>query len=58
VLVGQIGPLEGPMTVPLIMGRRWVAGSPIGGIREIAGAAELLCPSVIDMGSLRERETA
>jgi uncharacterized zinc-type alcohol dehydrogenase-like protein len=34
VLVGQIGPLEEPMTVPLIMGRRRVAGSPIGGIRE------------------------
>jgi uncharacterized zinc-type alcohol dehydrogenase-like protein len=34
VLVGQIGPLKEPMTVPLIMGRRRVAGSPIGGIRE------------------------
>jgi uncharacterized zinc-type alcohol dehydrogenase-like protein len=34
VLVGQIGPLEEPMTVPLIMGRRRIAGLPIGGIRE------------------------
>lgn len=34
VIVGQIGPLAEPMTVPLVMGRRRVAGSPIGGIRE------------------------
>lgn len=34
VLVGQIGPLEEPLTVPLIMGRRRVAGSLIGGIAE------------------------
>lgn len=34
VLVGQIGMLEEPSTVPMIMGRRSVAGSLIGGIRE------------------------
>lgn len=34
VLVGQIGPLEEPMTIPLVMGRRRVAGSLIGGIEE------------------------
>lgn len=34
VLVGQVGPLEEPSTVPLLLGRRRVAGSPIGGIRE------------------------
>lgn len=34
VLVGQIGPLCEPSTVPLIMGRRRIAGSPIGGIAE------------------------
>jgi uncharacterized zinc-type alcohol dehydrogenase-like protein len=34
VLVGQIGPLEEPNTVPLLLGRRRIAGSPIGGIRE------------------------
>lgn len=33
-LVGQIGPLAEPTTVPLILGRRRIAGSPIGGIRE------------------------
>jgi alcohol dehydrogenase (NADP+) len=34
VLVGQIGPLAEPSTVPLLVGRRRVAGSPIGGIVE------------------------
>jgi uncharacterized zinc-type alcohol dehydrogenase-like protein len=34
VLVGQIGPLAELSTVPLLMGRRRVAGSPIGGIAE------------------------
>ncbi|NDL62024.1 NAD(P)-dependent alcohol dehydrogenase [Acerihabitans arboris] len=34
VLVGQVGPLAEPSTVPLILGRRRIAGSPIGGIRE------------------------
>ena len=34
VIVGQIGPLEEPMTAPLVMGRRSVAGSLIGGIKE------------------------
>ncbi len=34
VIVGQIGPLEEPFTLPLVMGRRRVAGSLIGGIRE------------------------
>ncbi|MET0716990.1 MAG: NAD(P)-dependent alcohol dehydrogenase, partial [Pseudoxanthomonas sp.] len=31
---GQLGPLEQTNTIPLIMGRRRIAGSPIGGIRE------------------------
>jgi alcohol dehydrogenase (NADP+) len=34
VLVGQIGPLAEPNTIPLLLGRRRVAGSPIGGIAE------------------------
>ena len=34
VMVGQIGPLAEPSTVPLVFGRRRVAGSPIGGIAE------------------------
>ncbi|WP_026375962.1 NAD(P)-dependent alcohol dehydrogenase [Aestuariibacter salexigens] len=34
VIVGQVGPLEESMTIPLIMGRRRVAGSLIGGIKE------------------------
>ncbi len=34
VMVGQIGPMEPMSTVPMIMGRRRIAGSPIGGIRE------------------------
>ncbi|GGA92749.1 NAD(P)-dependent alcohol dehydrogenase [Agarivorans gilvus] len=33
-IVGQIGPLEEPMTLPLVLGRRRVAGSLIGGITE------------------------
>ena len=34
VIVGQVGPLAEPTTVPLLLGRRRVAGSPIGGIAE------------------------
>lgn len=34
VLVGQIGPMEEPMTAPLVFGRRRIAGSLIGGIKE------------------------
>jgi len=34
VLVGQLGALEEANTVPMIMGRRRIAGSPIGGIAE------------------------
>jgi uncharacterized zinc-type alcohol dehydrogenase-like protein len=34
VLVGQIGPLAEPSTVPLLLGRRRIAGSPIGGMAE------------------------
>lgn len=34
VIVGQIGPLEEPMTAPLVFGRRRVGGSLIGGIKE------------------------
>jgi len=34
VIVGQLGQLDEPSTVPLLLGRRRVAGSPIGGIAE------------------------
>ncbi len=34
VLVGQIGPMEEPITAPLVFGRRRIAGSLIGGIAE------------------------
>ena len=34
VIVGQIGPMAEMSTVPLLLGRRRVAGSPIGGIRQ------------------------
>ncbi|WP_105903459.1 NAD(P)-dependent alcohol dehydrogenase [Vibrio gangliei] len=34
VIVGQVGPLEEPSTAPMILGRRRVAGSLIGGIKE------------------------
>jgi uncharacterized zinc-type alcohol dehydrogenase-like protein len=34
VIVGQLGQLAEPSTVPLLLGRRRVAGSPIGGIAE------------------------
>lgn len=34
VLVGYLGPLDGLLTVPLILGRKAVAGSLIGGIKE------------------------
>lgn len=34
VVVGQIGPMEEPMTAPLVFGRRRIAGSLIGGIKE------------------------
>ncbi|XAW90506.1 NAD(P)-dependent alcohol dehydrogenase [Vibrio sp. CDRSL-10 TSBA] len=34
VIVGQIGLMDEPLTVPLVMGRRRVAGSLIGGIKE------------------------
>lgn len=34
VIVGQVGPMEDLMSVPLVFGRRRVAGSLIGGIRE------------------------
>jgi uncharacterized zinc-type alcohol dehydrogenase-like protein len=34
VIVGQIGPLAEPTTIPFIMGRRRLAGSPIGGIAQ------------------------
>lgn len=33
-LVGQGGPLDEIVTVPMLLGRRRVAGSVIGGIRE------------------------
>jgi uncharacterized zinc-type alcohol dehydrogenase-like protein len=34
VLVGQLGPLDEMSTLPLLMGRRRISGSPIGGIAE------------------------
>jgi len=34
VLVGQIGPVDEPHTGPLVMGRRRISGSAIGGIAE------------------------
>lgn len=34
VIVGQVGLLAEPSTLPLVLGRRRIAGSPIGGIRE------------------------
>lgn len=34
VMVGQVGPMEEQNTVPMILGRRRIAGSPIGGISE------------------------
>ncbi len=34
VIVGQVGPMAEISTVPLLLGRRRIAGSPIGGIRE------------------------
>ena len=34
VIVGQVGPMNEFMSVPMIMGRRRVAGSLIGGIEE------------------------
>lgn len=34
VIVGQVGPMSAFNSVPMLMGRRRVAGSPIGGIRQ------------------------
>ena len=34
MIVGQLGQLDEPSTVPLLLGRRRIAGSPIGGIAE------------------------
>ena len=34
VIVGQVGPMQGFMAAPMIMGRRRLAGSLIGGIKE------------------------
>ncbi|MNV05921.1 NADP-dependent alcohol dehydrogenase C 2 [compost metagenome] len=34
VIVGQVGPMDEINSVPLLLGRRRIAGSPIGGIRE------------------------
>lgn len=34
VIVGQVGPMDEFMTIPMIMGRRRVAGSLIGGIKQ------------------------
>ncbi|PZR00289.1 MAG: hydroxyacid dehydrogenase [Cereibacter sphaeroides] len=34
VIVGQVGPVAEVSSIPLLMGRRRISGSPIGGIRE------------------------
>ena len=34
VIVGQVGPMDELFTAPMILGRRRIAASPIGGIRE------------------------
>ncbi|QZP30984.1 NAD(P)-dependent alcohol dehydrogenase [Pseudomonas sp. DR48] len=34
VLVGQVGPMAEHSSVPMLLGRRRIAGSPIGGIKE------------------------
>ncbi|MEN0106599.1 MAG: NAD(P)-dependent alcohol dehydrogenase, partial [Pseudomonas sp.] len=34
VIVGQIGPIDQQLTLPYVLGRRRLAGSPIGGIAE------------------------
>lgn len=34
VIVGQIGPIDQQLTLPFVLGRRRLAGSPIGGIAE------------------------
>ncbi|EJM72756.1 NAD(P)-dependent alcohol dehydrogenase [Pseudomonas sp. GM55] len=34
VLVGQVGPMDEHNSVPMLLGRRRIAGSPIGGIKE------------------------
>jgi len=34
VMVGQLGPIEPVDTIPFLLGRRRLSGSPIGGIRE------------------------
>lgn len=34
VIVGQVGPIDEQLTVPFILGRRRLAGSPIGGIAQ------------------------
>ena len=34
VIVGQIGPIDETLTLPFVLGRRRLAGSPIGGIAE------------------------
>jgi uncharacterized zinc-type alcohol dehydrogenase-like protein len=34
VMVGQLGPIDAIDSVPLLLGRRRLTGSPIGGIRE------------------------
>jgi uncharacterized zinc-type alcohol dehydrogenase-like protein len=34
VMVGHLGPIDELSTVPMIMGRRQLAGSPIGGIAQ------------------------
>jgi uncharacterized zinc-type alcohol dehydrogenase-like protein len=53
VIVGQIGPMEELNTLPLLFGRRRVAGSPIGGIPE----TQELLDFCAEKGVLPETET-
>jgi uncharacterized zinc-type alcohol dehydrogenase-like protein len=53
VIVGLIGPLNEMSSVPLLLGRRRVAGSPIGGIRETQELLDFCARKNI----LPERET-
>lgn len=47
VIVGQLGPMDGLSTVPLLSGRRRVAGSPIGGIRQTQELLDFCAKKII-----------
>mgnify|MGYP002040412735 FL=1 len=34
MIVGQVGPIDEQLTLPMLLGRRRLAGSPIGGIAQ------------------------